>query len=119
MGTDLHATIVIVAITAGVGAELTFLPDGQLHRHIRQHKRFASAPAQPAAQVEAAFVARQFKIIVCIAIPDVSRIMPLHTDDAVEGNSLIGVEQMIEIGGKTAAMSAERFALEIFSAADF
>src|SRR6059036_2626538 len=109
MRTDVHRAVIVEAVMPGIAAELALLPHRQFHRDVRQHERFAPAPAQPAAQVDTASVPRQFEIIIRVTVSDVSRIMSFDTDHAIERNSLRRIEEMIEIRRDPPTMSAKGF----------
>ena len=107
------------AIRAGVGAKLSFVPDGQFHRERREQRRLDAAPAQTGAYAELAAILRQSKSRGRAVIAVESGIMRRAAEDQIQRNQVAGIEQMINAGRNFAAVAVERLVGIIFAAVDF
>src|ERR1043166_1081222 len=110
---------VAITIIIGVRAEFALIPERKLHRERGKERWFASTPAQAGANAEGAALVGDAEVFRRVIGSFVSGVMSNAAKNAVEGNQLSGIEQMVNAGGNFGAIPAEGFLGKIFALAHF
>ena len=119
VGGGIDRPILRQPVAPAAGAEIAFIPDGQLHREGRKQHRFLPAPAQAGADGKRGLVAGELELHRRRIVRLIGRVMDDAAQHAVQRNQPPGIEAVVNAHGSFPAVAGERFRLQKFSAANF